>query len=526
MMKNLIFGLCAAVLSLSLTAEEAGSGKGGGGESSSPVEINVDGGQGTVTHEGVLDVSADTVITVGNGSIYLVPTITGSAALTKRGSGTLRFFNQNEDSSRKEGVTRIEEGTVEFGDKHRSFQLGNAVYIGGGEASARVVCTYTGSYNVDLFTSNTRFVVHKNGELDFSANVNSKNTQSLNAFRIEKGGVLRFGNRNFVLNGTDEEHLYIEGRIEGTTKARWSTGSGRIVIPETMDAPVVWAGGYSSQRKYASGETVDGEKYSGHVYPRLDIADAPGIPVELEIQGTLGFSGWPFDGKTGFHKRGAGVLRLIGNSVDFGGDVSDGGGSTRIYAGTLLADNSSGSATGKSFVDIKESATLGGVGTLGGLEGAVNADVRAVGSDTARAVVRPGSIDSVTGAHVFGTLTVGSETQANSVAFGAHSELRIGVGSKAVDALKVHGAVTIDSSAILTIALENGCTKENAKAGKWTILSATEGITGDFASVEKPAKAWSVRKVMSTRTLEDGSEEEFVGALELVVLKGLSVFVR
>ena len=114
----------------------------------------------------------------------------------------------------------------------------------------------------------------------------------------------------------------------------------------------------------------------------------------------------------------------------------------------------------------------------------------ATGYSTSPATIAPGSIDETTGAHIFGTLTVGTESQTNAVVFGNHSKLAISAGQQGADALVVHG--TVDISATGTqLAISAVGAMDRVRAGTYTILEA-DAITGQFATVTAPKSSWRV----------------------------------
>ena len=83
-----------------------------------------------------------------------------------------------------------------------------------------------------------------------------------------------------------------------------------------------------------------------------------GGALSVTATGTLTFSG-TVSGTGGINKLGSGTLALTGNNSYNGG--------TTVNAGTLLANNTSGSATGSGAVVVNNSGTvLGGTGTIGG----------------------------------------------------------------------------------------------------------------------------------------------------------------
>jgi autotransporter-associated beta strand protein len=146
-------------------------------------------------------------------------------------------------------------------------------------------------------------------------------------------------------------------------------------------------------------------------------------------------------GKT-ITKAGDGVMAMTGSGRSYTG-------STVVQAGTLLANNTTNSCTGNSEVSVNAGATLGGVGFIGGVTGYSHANVTVTGSTagavTNVAVVAPGSIDAVSGAHVIGTLTVGKlDVQTNNVTLGAHSTLKINVSANGTcDRLVVNGTLSL-----------------------------------------------------------------------------------
>jgi hypothetical protein len=176
-------------------------------------------------------------------------------------------------------------------------------------------------------------------------------------------------------------------------------------------------------------------------------------------------------------KTGAGTVRLLsGGNLNFS--------AFRISGGTLLVDNASGSVNGRSPVAVNGGAILGGTGFIGGVESCSNANVVASSSSAGSpAVIAPGTIDEVTGDHIFGTLTVGSEVQTNNVTFGSNSLLRMGIGTEgAADRLEVYGSVDLSSASdALTLTVN-----DDARAGVYTLVSASEGITGVFNTIDVP----------------------------------------
>lgn len=467
--------------------------------------------QGEVTRDGVLDVSEDLILFVGTNTTYILEEISGAGTLTKRGPGTLKLVMKSK-ASRTTGTTVVEEGVVEFGRLHQSYELGNRVEIGGAGKSATMRWLYPGTSAVNLFDSNNKgnIIVKDKGVLDLTGNPNDLvGFRPIQLLRVEKGGLADIGGAALEISGSNMDSVWIEGVLRSRPEGRISMQAGYYTVPETAEAGVVWAGSMRIQLKYAEGNR----------YSRFFISDVADVPVELEIRNTI--SNWE-NAQAGLEKRDSGVLRLSGANT-YGGDIRSGStGRTQVLGGTLLADNETGSATGRSRVEVGAGGTFGGTGFIGGFadgDWATSPSLNLTGNGTAAATVRPGSIDSETGAHVFGTLTTGSADQACPTAFNDHSQLAIGVGDRGkVDCLAVNGAVTISGTDTKLSVFADGVDLSKAKGGRYVILSATEGIEGDFTSITTPKPSWKVSKVMNG---------DLCSALELQVPdNGLTLIVR
>ena len=238
--------------------------------------------------------------------------------------------------------------------------------------------------------------------------------------------------------------------------------------------------------------------------------------VDLTISGGIGWAG---DSWNSFSKNGDGTLRMTGATAAKSTQPF------KLNGGTLLCDTVSGTPIGNTLLQVNAGTMLGGCGFLGGYE---NGNVEVVGTEANPATVAPGSINETTGAHVYGTLTVGSEAQANTVSLGAFTRVKIGVGPKDahtllsdVDRLTVNGGVTIGENCVLDLT-SNTAALDTVSGGTFTILSATDGITGEFANVIKPKSSWKV-----TYVSEQVGDENVVKSITLTLpRKGLMISVR
>ena len=103
-------------------------------------------------------------------------------------------------------------------------------------------------------------------------------------------------------------------------------------------------------------------------------------------------------------------------------------------------------------------------------------------------------------------------------------KLTFGAGQDQADALVVNGAVDISATGTKLVLEPNGNVKQ--RGGTFTILSATDGITGDFAEVVAPKKSWKVKKVMGKVTTVEGEADAVVALTATVPGSGFVVIIQ
>ena len=246
-------------------------------------------------------------------------------------------------------------------------------------------------------------------------------------------------------------------------------------------------------------------------------------PVDFEITTISGT-----DNSTGsaagnhFAKNGPGVMRVTGNCS----------GLTRwlwINAGTWLADNAdNGCSRGRVFV--AAGATLGGTGGFGSADVFEEAYVTVNGADGNPGRLAPGSIDATTGEHVLGTLRIGEASVSNKVLLNAHAQVRTCFGIESCDRLDVVGKLEINGTGTSLEIVPLPEDVLDVKGGTYTIVTATEGITGEFASIVAP-KGWKVSKVNARSvTVGEGEEARTVEVYDALTVsmagRGLTIIVR
>ncbi len=383
---------------------------------------------------------------------------TASRPVLKTGAGSLTLAATLSGAAPR---IWVKEGSVSAAAKE---SLRGPTWVGGGEQAASLV-----------FTRSDAIAGNQQGSL----NVLTNGTASIrltgwgNCYQTlvaRDGGVIQCDNASFALKVT----------LRGGTV---SCGAS-----DRIQAAGYWGQGIESEASpltayYRAGMLLNHYDAPNPAY--LTIADGE-APVDLVMTGSFGWT--DAASSKSIEKRGAGVMKMTATT---GASSSS---PFRVSAGTLLCDNASGTPIGNTALAINAGATLGGRGFIGGT---TRGNVTVAGSATNPAVVAPGSIDEETGAHLYGTLTVGTESQTNLVTFGANSKLVVHLGEHGEsDALRVYGALDLSGETdTLEFVLPVGA--DTISGGSYVIASATEGITGSFDNVVLPL---SNTKIIQTAT--------------------------
>ncbi len=395
----------------------------------------------------VPDSEGNSTWTINGDDMVRMNALLGSVATTtfvKMGTGT---FNMNYRSPTYTGPWNIVEGAVTASSStsinfNESGTMRGTITIGGTDVPASLSQTTKNA----LF-GNSSITVLTNGSFT-CGDIDSGRVDVIHA---REGGVATIGYYFYSLKAR-----MTGGTINGGSF--YNGGWGQEIYSYSSDIPAM----FNCEFRFAGGW-----------YDATIAVQDGSPPVDLTITGAL-VNGAPDKIIT---KTGAGTVRLLsGGNLNFS--------AFRISGGTLLADNASGSVNGRSPVVVNAGATLGGTGFIGGVANYSNANVAASSSSAGSpAVVAPGTIDEVTGSHIFGTLTVGSPEQENSVTFGNNSLLRVGIGPDgAADRLEVYGMVDLASASnVIELTVD-----DDAKAGVYTLVTASEGIEGEFNAVDAP----------------------------------------
>ena len=391
-----------------------------------------------------------------NGDAYLNATgvISGAGyVLTKTGAGELRLAGNNN----YDGGTTVSAGTLRVTSINGNVLRG-AVTVGGGSGPAELILAPSAGTPSQL--SNTGTInVNNTGTMTLSTVSGGYYLETLNV----AGGTLDLGggtvNLSNNVNSAKSQSFTMTG---GTVRNGVLNISGGISL-DTL---------FSTTASATTATMTSGMSIGGYQV-QLDIADGAAA-IDFDLQGNL-------SGGINFRKLGTGVMALsspTGNTVLRAGD-------SVVAAGTLLANNVSGSAFGNTRAIVAGGGTLGGSGKIGGVlsngTNGTNANVTLTGTAADnRAVLSPGSVDT-NAVSIIGTLTVGDATQNNNVTFNAFSTLASQVGNAGnADLLQIVGALSLSTTSdLLAISTLAGSTP----SGTYTLATFTGLLTGRFNEV-------------------------------------------
>ena len=476
---------------------------------------------GLVTVNAEFNLNEDTTITVAEESEIDIRRIVGIKNLVIDGGGTVKLVK---DGDRTAGETEVRGGVLLITGNR---QLGSKLTIGGfgKTAVARSNGAAAGSHPFDK--SDNQTVILDKGVFDLETDgvEGHWEKEKVGPIIVSNGGTFLPGKRRIQIAIKNATVLTVAGVVVGGERSTIDlSDSTSFVVPEDADSALIMNSSFSVTTGV-----------------RFNVGDIPDAAVDLIVNGRISYGWHPRDA---IWKTGAGVLRLTGkNTYGGGGELSKGEGTTRILSGTLLVDNDPtvyGSGTGNSLVNVEAGAVLGGTGRIGGLTEEIthwsgnkgsgkNTRVTAKGTADAQAVIAPGTINDEDGSHISGTLTVGVDELHHPVTFGDYSTFKAGFGSAkgAFDALVVNGAVDISATGT-KLELVANCELSEVRGGTYTILSASDGITGEFAEIIKPKSSWRVSKVNVRQVeQEEGEPIEVYDALTVSIPgRGMRVFVR
>lgn len=196
------------------------------------------------------------------------------------------------------------------------------------------------------------------------------------------GGAFELGGGNHTV----DQVVTLGGGASGT-KAAIRTGASTLTLGPS--SAIVFDATHGG-----AGAEVSGTVQMGSTQRTFTVADSIGAAIDLDIRATLlGSSGSPLI------KTGSGTMALSGANSFTGG--------VTINQGTLLANNTTGSATGTGAVIVNPGGILGGTGTI---TGDVTLSNGVDGPDSGRSILAPGSSAISSGVELLnlqGSVTIG-----------------------------------------------------------------------------------------------------------------------
>lgn len=315
-------------------------------------------GTGATTAANGIQVNAGTLAAANNGAL-----------------GTSGAANTNQVSINSTGTLRIDSGITL--DNGLSLNLNN-----GGTINSNGTAATNGRVNVTTVASSSA-TLSTTGSGDVFTVGNAANDLTGGA----SDTVLNVSGPGTILLGQASNYVGSWSLNSGTTRLGSATalGTGSVAF------------GASSTGKlqlYGQSVTVAGLNSNATVgTPVIENGTAGSSTLTVNTTGSSSYAGVVQDGAAGtiaITKSGTGTLALNGANTYSGG--------TTISAGTLKANNTTGSATGSGSVAINTGGTLGGTGTISGAVSLASGGIIAPGNSV-------------------GTLTVGSLTAASGSIF-------------------------------------------------------------------------------------------------------------
>lgn len=395
----------------------------------------------------VWDVAGDEAVRVSQDLSAAGPT---AVCLAKTGTGAIRL---SKASSAYRGPWHVRAGAVRA---EASSSIGGSITVGGGGATA----TLRAEAN-DAFAGSANLTVKADGTFD--ANNKTSGSSRIATLSVGEGGVV-------------------------TNVPNWSAG----FAVRTLNLSGGSFSGYASAVENIAAQASDAmsivngtvESAAYNTWRTITVGDGP-CPVDLALSRVA--SGYGSAATDTLAKEGAGTIRT---TSDCDGLVK----TVAIRAGAWYVDNPSRYGLGTAKTSVNAGAKLGGTGFIGA--SATQQDgftlTLANGSAASFATLSPGTVDATTGAHVRGSLTVGSESVPNGVSLGSNARLEIGLpvrgdgGAVEQDGLVVHGVLAIGSDCALDLSAHLPDGPGKALAGSFVAVHADGGVDGAFATVVSP----------------------------------------
>jgi autotransporter-associated beta strand protein len=381
--------------------------------------------------------------------------LTGSGTFTKSGTGNLTINTTNNlftGNIAQSGGTLTMGGGASLGSGTMSLSSGAVLSLPNGigtntnavaiSRSITIPASQTATITSGVLAStlggafisgNSSSTLNLSGAVSFTGTTSSQLDNFNGTVNLQPGGTLRFANGSsniygsfntvFILNGT------LQPRDAGNTiQLGTFSGSGTIAGPQTNSG--------TGDTTYVLGGNDTSATFSGVISSNTAVAGSDVI----------------------LNKIGNGTLTLSGASTYAGG--------TTVSAGTLLANNLTGSATGSGDMEVFAGATLAGNGFIGSATTIDNGATLAPGNPT-------------------GTLTF-----SNSLTLNDSSVLQFSLGTSS-DSVLVKGSLFLTGQLNITNAPGFG-------VGTYTLFTCTGTLTFDNLVLTSAPAGYNYRFDTST----------------------------
>ncbi|MCS7304572.1 MAG: autotransporter-associated beta strand repeat-containing protein, partial [Thermoguttaceae bacterium] len=409
----------------------------------------------------------------------------GTTSITKLGAGTLELTAANVytgtttigSTTASGGVLRITHGqalgTTDAGTTVLSGQLqlaGNITVSGesltlnhsGGTAGATLLRSVSGN---NTWAGPISVALHSRVEVDSGSTLTISG--NISGVRLDKGGagtLVLSGDNSGVISGwyMDVYNGVVLLRSNNSPYGAYFhiQSPGAVHFENNITTPggkILYLSNQASEANPQVRSLSGNNTWGGNVVLHVSTDDASrskyiGVDLgsTLTILGTISESSAGVTGPRHLVKVGGGVLELKGAGTYTG--------ETRIMAGTLLANNTTGSATGSGLVRAI-GGMLGGNGTIGGSVQVESGGSISAGTSPGKLTIQ-GNLTVQTGGTML--VEIGGYTQG-------------GIGAGGYDWLSVGGSAVLQPNSILRVALWGGFEPKHGDI--FHVLTASGGIT-------------------------------------------------
>lgn len=283
--------------------------------------------------------------------------ITGSGKLVKTGAGKICFTNLNTFT----GGTYIKEGTLTFSNNTNPLGTG-LITMGGGRMT---MCDNDG--NTETFSA----------PIDIPAGITAN---------IDLDSRMVFSS---TLTGSGILNLW-SPYVRADLKGNWSAFSGTINVTTDTD------GGdfrITNSNGYANALVTLASKVSAYPNGTYSVSFGSLSSTAIDASATTPFTVGNRNTDATFAGiiKGTGALTKTGTGSWTINNVNTYTGATSVDGGTLMVENTTGSATGSGAVTVKSGATLGGSGIMSGTVNILSGGTISAGTNTATGSISIGT---------------------------------------------------------------------------------------------------------------------------------------